>query len=71
MRMVNLPESMAVEMVVDGVGRLAALWMIGRMTEPNELSMPLLPSIWLSFGAPAARVQTSVEVAVVTLPSRL
>src|ERR1700690_2703977 len=68
---VNSPLSIAPEIVVDGVGKLAALWMIGRMTEPNALSMPLLPSAWFVFGAAAGGVQASVEFFVVVFWSRL
>ncbi len=69
--MVKLPLSIADEIVSDGVGRLAAVWMIGRMTWPNELSMPFVPSAWFCLGAPVWSVQTSAESFVVVLPSRL
>ncbi len=44
--------------------------MMGMMFAPQELSRPPSPSTCACLDAPATRVQTSVDAAVVTLPSR-
>src|ERR1039458_6438262 len=49
---------------------LSSVVMMGMMFAPHELSMPPLPSTCTCFDEPASRVHTSVEDAVVILPSR-
>ncbi len=66
---VNEPAWMAVLSTELGFGSTAA--MSGTMFSPNELSMPLVPSVWLAFGESAACPQTFVDVALVMSPSML
>ena len=58
-------------LIFDAASLPAVVMRIGRMFSPNELSMPLLPSTCVLFGAPICSVQTSVDEDVVTFWSML